>query len=79
LLPDLHKVSQEASEVVWYSHLFQNFPQFLVIHTVKGFDILNKAKIDVWDKFYTNVFEKEAFSMQEGNLIRELRKLKFYV
>jgi len=34
--------------VVWYSHLFQNFPQFIVIHTVKGFGIVNKAKIDVF-------------------------------
>jgi len=34
--------------VVWYSHLFQNFPQFLVIHTVKGFGIVNKAEIDVF-------------------------------
>jgi len=34
--------------VVWYSHLFQNFPQFIVIHTVKGFGILNKAEIDVF-------------------------------
>jgi len=33
--------------VVWYSHLFQNFPQFTVIHTGKGFDIVNKAEIDV--------------------------------
>ena len=33
--------------MVWYSHLFQNFPQFIVIHTVKGFDIVNKAEIDV--------------------------------
>ena len=33
--------------MVWYSHLFQNFPQFLVIHTVKGFGIVNKAEIDV--------------------------------
>ena len=32
--------------MVWYSHLFQNFPQFLVIHTVKGFGIVNKAEID---------------------------------
>ena len=31
-------------QVVWYSHLFQNFPQFIVIHTVKGFDIVNKAE-----------------------------------
>ena len=34
--------------MVWYSHLFQNFPQFLVIHTVKGFGIVNKAEIDVF-------------------------------
>ena len=33
--------------MVWYVHLFQNFPQFLVIHTVKGFGIVNKAEIDV--------------------------------
>ena len=34
--------------MVWYSYLFQNFPQFLVIHTVKGFGIVNKAEIDVF-------------------------------
>ena len=34
--------------MVWYSHLFQNFPQFIVIHIVKGFDIVNKAEIDVF-------------------------------
>ena len=34
--------------MVWYSHLFQNFPQFIVIHTVKGFDIVNKAEIEVF-------------------------------
>ena len=32
----------------WYSHLFQNFPQFIVIHTVKGFGIVNKGKIDIF-------------------------------
>ena len=37
------QVSQEAGQVVWYSHLFQNFPQLIVIHTVKGFGIVNKA------------------------------------
>ena len=42
------QVSQEAGQVVWYSHLFQNFPQFVVIHTVKGFGIVNKAEIDVF-------------------------------
>ena len=41
------QISQEASQVVWYSHLFQNFPQFIAIHTVKGFGIINKAEVDV--------------------------------
>ena len=34
--------------MVWYSHLFQNFPQFVVIHTVKGFGVVNKTEIDVF-------------------------------
>ena len=42
------EVSQESGQVVWYSHLFQNFPQFIVIHTVEGFGIVNKAEIDVF-------------------------------
>ena len=42
------QVSQEAGQVFWYSHLFQKFPQFIVIHTVKGFGIVNKAEIDVF-------------------------------
>ena len=42
------QVSQEAGQMVSYSHLFKNFPQFVVIHTVKGFGIVNKAKVDVF-------------------------------
>ena len=42
------QISQDASQVVWYSRLFQNFPQFIVIHTVKGFFIVNKAETDVF-------------------------------
>ena len=42
------QVSQEAGQVVWYAHLFQNFLQFIVIHTVKGVGIVNKAEIDVF-------------------------------
>ena len=34
--------------MVWYSHLFQNFPQFIVIHTIKGFGMVNKAEVDVF-------------------------------
>ena len=40
-------ISQEAGQVVWYSRLFKNFPQFVVIHTVKGFGIVNKVEVDV--------------------------------
>ena len=50
------QVSQEAGQVVWYSYFFQNFPQFYVIHTVKGFGIVNKAEIDVF-------LELSSFSM----------------
>ena len=42
------QISQEAGQVVWYSHLFQNFPQFIVIHIVKGFGIVDKTEIDVF-------------------------------
>ena len=42
------QVYREAGQVVWYSHLFKNFPQFIVIHTVKGFDIVNKAETDAF-------------------------------
>ena len=58
-------ISQKAGEVVWYSHLFKNFPQFAVIHTVKGFGIVNKAEIDVF-------LELSCFfddPMNVGNLI----------
>ena len=42
------QISQEADQVVWYSHLFQNFPQFILYHIVKGFDIVNKVEIDLF-------------------------------
>ena len=41
-------ISQEAGQVVWYSHLLKNSPQFVVIKTVKGFGIVNKAEVDVF-------------------------------
>ena len=50
------QISQEAGQVVWYSHLSKNFLEFLMVHTVKGFGIVNKAKID----FFWNSL---AFSM----------------
>ena len=42
------QISLETGQVAWYSHLLKNFPQFVVIHTVKGFGIVNKAKVDVF-------------------------------
>ena len=42
------QISQEADQVVWYSHLLKNFPQLIVVHTVKGLGIVNKAEIDVF-------------------------------
>ena len=59
------QIFQEAGQVVWYSHLFQNFPQFVAIHTVKGFGIVNKAKVDI-------LIELSCFfddPMDVGNLI----------
>ena len=47
LLPDLHTDFSRGRSGGWYAHLFQNFPQFIVIHTVKDFGIVNKAEIDV--------------------------------
>ena len=42
------QISQQAGQVVWYSHLLKNFPQCVVMHTVKGFGIVNKAEVDVF-------------------------------
>ena len=53
------QISQEAGQVVWYSYLFQNFPHFIVIHTVKGFGIVNKAEIDAFlESIITSIFSK---------------------
>ena len=42
------QVCQEASKVVWYHHLLKNFSQFIVIHTIKGFSVVNEAEVDVF-------------------------------
>ena len=59
------QVSQEAGQVVWYSHLLKNFPQFIAIHTVKGFGIVNKAEIDVFLELSSFFHDPEDV----GNLI----------
>ena len=56
------KISQETGKV-WYSHLFKNFPQFVVIHTVKGFGIFNKAEIDVFLEFSCFLYDAMDFGI----------------
>ena len=59
------QMSQEAGKVVWYSHLLRNFPQFVVSHTVKSFNVFNEAEVDIF-------LESSCFScdpMDVGNLI----------
>ena len=51
--------------MVWYSHLFQYFPQLIVIHTVKGFGIVNKAEIDVFLELFSLFFDPADV----GNLV----------
>ena len=53
------QISQEASQVVWYSHLFKNFPQFVVIHTVKGFSVVNETEVDFfWNSLAFSMIQK---------------------
>ena len=59
MLLDL-QVSQKAGKVVWYSHVFRNFPQFVVIHTVKGFSVVNKAEVDDLGGFPCSFYDPAA-------------------
>ena len=59
------QVLQEAGEVVWYSHLFKNFPQFVVIYTVKGFSTVTEAEVDVFLEFSSFFYDPTDV----GNLI----------
>ena len=59
------QISQEAGKKVWYSYLFKNFPQFVVMHTVKGFGIVNKVEVDVFLELSRFFYDP----MDVGNLI----------
>ena len=58
-------ISQEAGKVIWYSHFLKNFPQFAVIHTIKGFNIVNEAEIDIFLEFSSFFYDPANV----GNLI----------
>ena len=64
------QISQEAGKAVWYSHLLKNFPQFVVIYTVKGFSIVSEAEVDVFLEFLCFLYD----SMDVGNLISAFSK-----
>ena len=53
------QISQEVGKAVWYSHLFKNFPQFVVIHTVKGFSVVKEAEADVFLEFSFSMIQLE--------------------
>ena len=59
------QISQETGQVVWYSHLLKTFPHFVVIYTVKGFGIVNKAEVDIFLELFC-IFDDP---MDVGNLI----------
>ena len=59
------QISQEADQVIWYSHLFQNCPQFILIHTVKGLSVVNETEIDVFLEFSCFIYDPRDV----GNLI----------
>ena len=59
------QISQEEGKMVWYSHLLKNFPQFVVIYTVKGFSIVNKAEVDAFMELSWYFYDP----MNVGNLI----------
>ena len=57
------QISQEAGPVVWYSHLLKSFPQFIVIHTVSGFGIVNKAEVFLeLSRFFNDPMVEEVTS-----------------
>ena len=61
------QISQEADQVVWYSHLLKNFPQFIVIHTVKGFGIQANTKIAIQTIWLYNIYS--IISWKKGELL----------
>jgi len=69
------QLSQDAGRVVWYSHLFKNFPQFVLLHIIKGFSIVSEAEVDTFLEFSCFFYDPEdvrnlisAFSKSSLNI-----------
>ena len=63
------QISQEAGKVVWYSHLFKNFPQFVMIHTVKGSGVISKAEVSVFLVFACFLDDPSDVGQVEGTQV----------
>ena len=61
------QISQEAGKVVWYYHLLKNYPQFIVIHTIKVFSVVNEVEVDVFLEFFCFFYD----SVDVGSLISD--------
>ena len=57
------QISQEANKVIWYSHLLKNFPQFVVVHIVKGFSVVNETEVDVFLEFSCFFYDPVLYGM----------------
>ena len=57
------QISQEAGQVVWYSQLLTNFPQCVVIHTVKGFSLVNEAEINSFQEFSYFFYDQQMLAI----------------
>ena len=77
------QASQEADGVVWFSHLFKNFPQFFVIHTLKGFSVVNEAEVDIFLElscfFYDPMDVGNVISVSSAFSISSLNNWMFLV
>ena len=70
------QISQEVGQVVWYSHVVKNFPEFVGVHTVKGFGIVNKAEVDVFLELSCFLLFYRYFVNCVGLIVVALRKTK---
>ena len=69
------QVSWETGKMVWYSHLFKSFPQFIMIHTVKGLGIVDETEIDVFLEFLSVLYDPANV----GNLLSAIRVVSVYL
>ena len=72
------QVSQEAGKVGWYSHLFKNFSQFVVVHTVKGFSAINEAEVGVVNESYLLIRNISKLIISERYMVPRLKAILLF-